>query len=362
MSSSWFERHSTLTASAISIVGAAMLLLSIEALLRWFVPAIQFRNTDARLIAARSYSDTHGNARNFNGEVFGASVRIDADGFRTNPAGRAVAPAAPSVVFLGDSVTFGVGVADGKTFVDLVRESTSRARVINASSIGYFLQSYENVVRTFIVPARERLQIGKVVLGICLNDVNRAGAPEFATNDGKDAYRSASRQSADPAKRYSPIAVWFNETFPALNAYLRSHSKLYLLTRSVALDSGRAHLDAALIVYEDPHVLKRSLDALGNIDADLRAAGIDLVVLLFPYEYQLRANAPRTYLPQRVLAEFMDARKIRYFDLAQEFRAHMASSGTKAADYYLFDDPMHLSELGHAIVHRFIARNRVADL
>jgi lysophospholipase L1-like esterase len=361
MSNSWFDRHPALAASAISIAGAIMLLLSIEALLRWFAPAIQFRNTDTRLIAARSYSDTHGNARNFDGEVFGTAVRIDANGFRTNPGAQAAAPAGPAIVFLGDSVTFGVGVADGKTFVDLVRENTPHARVINASSIGYFLQSYENVVRTFIVPARERLRISKVVLGICLNDVNRVGAPEFATNDAKDAYPSASRQNADPAKRYSPIAVWVNETFPAVNAYLRSHSKLYLLARSVALDSGRAHLDAAIIVYEDPHVLERSLEALGSIASELRAAGIGLDVLLFPYEYQLRTNAPRTYLPQRVLAEFLSARKIRYFDLAEEFRAHMAANGTKAADYYLFDDPMHLSELGHAVVQRFIAKNRIAD-
>ena len=80
MASTRFERHPALTVSVVSIVGAILLLLAMEAAVRWLAPAIIFRGTDARLIAARTFFDTHGNARNFNGQAFGIPVHIDADG------------------------------------------------------------------------------------------------------------------------------------------------------------------------------------------------------------------------------------------------------------------------------------------
>jgi lysophospholipase L1-like esterase len=41
---------------------------------------------------------------------------------------------------------------------------------------------------------------------------------------------------------------------------------------------------------------------------------------------------------------------IDYVDLASEFTAGAAMSQRRLADYYLYNDPMHLSPLGHALV------------
>ena len=134
-----FERHPVLTVVGTSVICAFILLVSIEVLVHWLFPQINFRNTDARLLTERDFHQTHGNAKRFTGEVFGATVTTDANGFRIDTSPRPSAAEARSgrstVVFLGDSVTFGVGVVDGKTFVDRVREGEPRIDVMNASTI-----------------------------------------------------------------------------------------------------------------------------------------------------------------------------------------------------------------------------------
>lgn len=59
---------------------------------------------------------------------------IDADGTRHTPASRADAPC--TVVALGDSVTFGMGVNDAETWPNLYAEATG-CRVVNAALPGY---------------------------------------------------------------------------------------------------------------------------------------------------------------------------------------------------------------------------------
>jgi lysophospholipase L1-like esterase len=47
---------------------------------------------------------------------------------------------------------------------------------------------------------------------------------------------------------------------------------------------------------------------------------------------------------------------IDYVDLASEFAAEAAMSQRRLADYYLYNDPMHLSPLGHALVADTVSR------
>lgn len=364
MGSSWLEKRPALAASGIGVLGAICLLVFLEALVRWLVPSISFRDTDARLILVRAFHGTHGNARGFTGQVFGVPTTTDSYGFRIDRTRSSLVETLgdrPTVLFLGDSVTFGVGVGDGKTFVDRVRANATRVHVMNASSIGYFLESYENVVRAFVVPNRQTLGIRKVVLGICLNDLTTIREPVFeGPRNAQDGDALHATDDRNRAKQYNTLAVWFDEAFPAANRYLRSRSKLFLLLKSLSVDSGRGHFLADTAAYRDAAAVDRSLGSLGRLAADLRRANIDLDVLLFAYEYQLRSDDPATHVPQRVLADFLAAQHVRHFDLIREFRRNMEAHGRRSADYYLFDDPMHLSELGHETVSRFILENAIA--
>jgi lysophospholipase L1-like esterase len=372
MNSSRFESHPVLTAIGISVLGAICLLVGIEVSVHLLFPQINFRDADARLLVERAFHQAHGNAKNFTGKVFGVTVTTDGNGFRVdakprpslNEAGRPQS----TVVFLGDSVTFGVGVVDGRIFADRVREKLPGVNVMNASSIGYFLESYERVVRAFVVPNKQRLGIRKIVLGICLNDVSTITEQEFvAARNGQEPH-PPNQDMPDPtterdgAKQLKTVVSLLGDVFPAVNRYLRSRSKSFLLLKSLVLDSRRGTFLADLTAYDDPQAVERSAGALGSLAAELRQADIELIALIFPYEYQLRVHEPAIFLPQQVLGKLLRAHQIRFFDLAGEFQRDIARSGRRSGDYFLFDDPMHLSALGHEVVASFALRNGVGAL
>src|SRR5262245_1682606 len=111
-------RHPRAIAFALVLIGIALLPVA-EAIVRITMPAVNFLGIDHRLFAPAG-NGSYGNAPGFSGLAFGSKVRIDREGFRTgNPGGQEADHDRDSVVFVGDSVTFGVGVQDGRTFTDL---------------------------------------------------------------------------------------------------------------------------------------------------------------------------------------------------------------------------------------------------
>src|SRR5258708_6903533 len=147
---------------------------------RYFLD-INLRKTSKDFLVADPSGRVAGNAKNAKGISFGTDVFSDANGFRV-PQYYIGKTNNSAVLFLGDSVTFGVGVPEEKTFVGLFRKQVPDVTVYNSAVVGYSLVDYKRVVNSFLP---EHPEIKNVYLFYCLNDFqpppgsqNTAGSDE----------------------------------------------------------------------------------------------------------------------------------------------------------------------------------------
>lgn len=329
-----FERHPRATALTLLTVASLLLLLACEAAVRVAFPALNFLGLDRGMFAPVAGGAGFGNSPRFSGKAFGVEVKIDADGFRVGRTQLRPEPAAGgTVAFVGDSVTFGVGVKDENTFVALFAAAHPDLRVVNAAVIGYGLEDY--VVALRLLLEQPGLNVRHVFLGICLNDVSPSGKVSILAATGA--------KPADAEAKESLLS--------RINAYLRERSKLYLLLKAALMDTSRNYFVADLARYKDPEALERELAHLDTVSRMLASRGVGLTVVLFPYEYQLRGqNAPDIWEPQRLIAARLERAGIPYLDVAGEFARDTARHGRRSGEYFLFNDPMHLSPVGHQVV------------
>ena len=327
--------------TAVAVLAAGLLLVLLELGVRVACPEINYLDTDARLFVQDVHGATHGNAPDFRGRSFGARVSTDRLGFR---------PVAdthldrPALLLLGDSVTFGVGVEDGSTFADFLASRSPDRRVINAGCIGYDVEDYGNFVERFVLPRREELRIETVVLGFCLNDLSPVSGESIRT-----AHAPGSAGGGGPV-------TWLNERLPFVNRLLRSRSKLFLLFKGLVFDSGRAYFEADLALYREADAVANLERRLAELQGALKGASIPLRVALFPYEYQLREGTAEEDLePQRMVEAMLRRSAIPFLDLAEAFHDDMRRSGNGQRAYFLYNDPMHLSVLGHRVVAEALA-------
>ena len=145
-----FERHPRSTAIGLMALAVALVLPLGEAIVRIAMPSVNFLGVDRRLFAPAG-EDGYGNAPGFSGRAFGVEVRIDREGFRAggNQA-RQAARVGNTVIFIGDSVTFGVGVEEGRTFVERFAAAHPDVETINAAVIGYSLEDDVATVRRLL--------------------------------------------------------------------------------------------------------------------------------------------------------------------------------------------------------------------
>jgi hypothetical protein len=105
------------------------------------------------------------------------------------------------------------------------------------------------------------------------------------------------------------------------------------------------------------------LEPLLNIADEFRNAGIPLLIVISPYEYQLRGQDQKVsalqqgadvMLPQKKIKAFLSSHDVNALDPVDFFRSR---AGNKTAALFLPYDPMHFSETGHSLMFKFIERH-----
>ncbi len=346
--SSILERWPKTTGLALAVALSALLLLALEGAVRALFPQVNFRGIERGLFAPASWPGGYANARGFSGRVFGAKASIDEHGFRADSTGhRRFDPARDTVLVLGDSVSFGVGVEDGKTFADLLAKARPQRNVLNASVIGYGFDDYATALPALLDAQATGLRVREVILGVCLND----GAPSSKAAILEQAARERGEQPPVVSESASHGAV--ARMVAAANAFLRERSKLYLLIKSGFRDAAESYFLADRPFYDDNVAVERAFAHLDNVVEALVERGIPLTVVVFPYAYQLRPGSDaRVWLPQKLLLDHLAARGVPSIDLAEALRRDQATTGHPFSAYFLFDDPMHLSPAGHEVAAR----------
>jgi lysophospholipase L1-like esterase len=335
-----------------------------------------FLGTSANLFTPDRFEDSRGNTPNVLGFAFHEPAYTDDNGFRV-PGRDYQYPNAPTgrILVVGDSVAFGPGVPEQETFVGQLRAWKPRWTVYNSAVMGYGFDDYLNVVRTLL--PKERYDL--VVLIVCLNDVsavsgmilNHAAAVHPSRNGspppGNPPAPREAANASPPAKdlavarpmsiveriRGIPLAV-------AANDWLREHSKLYLFLRGIVTDPAARYFLADHRNY-DTDVDQALASLLATAD-EVHRAGIPMLIVVSPYEYQLRAPEDITstelsgadvMLPQTKIKAFLTDHGVASFDSADFFRSQDADSGTAL---FLPFDPMHFSAEGHTVMFWYLRR------
>jgi len=278
---------------------------------------IHVQGFSANLLVDRRWGESHGNGANVDAVSMGATIRTDGDGFRVDPA-HPPAATGPEVLVLGDSVTFASGVPAEASFVERVARRLPALRIRNAASLGYRLIDHRNLVRDFL-PRHPDTRAA--VLMMSLGDLS-------------------TRAEIAGGSRSPGLAA-------RVNAFLRSRSKLLVFAKAVVLDPALRVFRADSALYDvDDATFERALAPFDEIATLCRERALPLVVVVLPYEVELRFRDDAALAPRRRLLAALAARDAGAVDALPRFLA----SPLAPDELFLFGDPVHLSPAGHALV------------
>ena len=296
------------------------------------------------LFVRDAFGTSHGNAPDFQGSSFGQSVYTDAHGFRVPKGGVPGDAGKPeAILILGDSVGFGPAVEESESLAGLLRARFPEHRIYNASSIGYATHDYRNVVDAFLPDHGE---VKAIALVYCLNDVSVASARNIDRHLGNEPEEPAPRNLTETLRSFTVLSD--------LNDFLRSRSKLYLFIRHRLLGTQLRDWNLVRQLYtpERAEDVAKSARDIAAIATSARERGIPLVVVVAPFEYQLRRpDDPGIDVPQEMLGDLLEKEGVAFIDARPFFDADVPSG-----DYFLAYDPMHFSAAGHRVIADIVAR------
>lgn len=261
-------------------------------------------------------------------------IRINRLGFR----GREMDAAKPSdtyrIVVLGDSLPFGVTLDEGQVFPTLLEAALNaapatggRVEVVNAAVGGYNVTQYRGLYRSRIRPLRP----DQVVLSLCQNDFTPSGPYRL---DWTGVVRGDLDEGASRAFPDNVILV----------------RKVKLLATRLAKTADPRAPGAGLSLRAPTFTLGWEFGgtALGGLIADVQGDGVGLLVLVFPYRFQLGGRETST---DARLSQFLSRQGGAFLDFLDPFRQ-------AGGELFLPGDELHFNAEGH----RFIAETLTARL
>lgn len=349
---SWLRRHpglALLAVNAVLFLGCALLA---EVFLRLWVPY-----NPGYYVAVRGTSQEV--------EYPYGTIKINRDGFAdvefdlTHPR---------QVGYFGDSVTYGVGAGYGYRFSDLLREAYPDYDHLNLGGIGLSV-SQDAIDRA--LELAERYGLDTAIYFMNLNDIvpDEAVAPQ---------QENAVVEEAPWTRR---ALAWL-----AGHAdWLRGKSYLYTALRTFA----KNQLEARGVGFHGYQAFELEPEAQRAIVLEtarrvvqfhdqLAAHGVELIVVLLPYEMQISDEAAQVYQghgihwepgflegsTQRILAETL-APHLRVVDLMPAFVDPADPAGSRAAngvgEYFVYDrgdklDWNHPNREGHRLIAEYLER------
>lgn len=156
---------SFLRPAGISILVAMLAVAGAEMAIRVLYPEINREGTEKTLLMEGAFGESVGLKPNSRGRSMGIPIKIDQYGFREMMGPETYREA---WLFLGDSVTFGVGVDTKDTFAGLLQNRYSRVKIWNTAVMGYSILNYQDVFFSFF---ESDDGVRKIFLFMTLNDV-----------------------------------------------------------------------------------------------------------------------------------------------------------------------------------------------
>jgi len=280
----------------------------------------------------------------------GVRYATNHEGFRDRAWPRVKPADAFRIAVIGDSVTFGYGVALEQTFAKRLEERLRSDaagppfEVMNLGVSGYNPYTEAELLDGVVLGFAPDL----VLVQFCVNDLNDP-TQHFDASTMLALGAIPDAAFPDPARRATIRATVVPAPIHALCTASRLCSAV-----AEALAPAPAHdeMVAALAPREDPSAAELAwLEGLyGRMVRAARARGAALAVVVFPYETQLQPGG-RDALQEKLRA-LGERAGVVVIDLLPAFRRAAADPGEEP----LFLDMWHPSARGHAVAAEEIAR------
>lgn len=306
--------------TSLTVAVAVMFLLEVTCSI--ILGSIYTREFDSSLIEPNKFGSSDGLKNSVEGLVWGKAFRTDQFGGRQNE-GTYNSCKGKTRLYIGDSVTEGVGIDDSSTFVSLVSKAIPTENIINYSLIGYSCYDYLNVLKSAVVLDSS---ISSVALVFTLNDI----------------YGNA--KSID-----LPIMAKANWIGKA-NTFLQVRWATYKLIKLFVYQNSDAYFryDASFYQPNNPH-FKETIEVLAECDSICASHNIDFKIVALPYRSQLSSINRE---PQDLLRKYCKKANITFID-ATDFLLKQSNFSS----LYLFADEIHFSEKGHSTIAEFLLHN-----
>ncbi len=304
----------------INILTVIIVLVVIEIGSYFILHKVYNRSFDSALLVDNKYFSSSGLKENASGVVWGKAFSTDETGRRKNKA--AYDSKKKKWLFIGDSVTEGVGVDDTSTFASLYAEEFKDYNICNYSLIGYSTADYVNVLST-VLESDSSTEL--VTLFYCLNDV-------YGNTKTKDL----------------PVMAKQN-IIGKLNGLLQNTCNTYKLIKLFFYQNSNRYFTYDLQFYkkENEH-FSRAMNDLSTCDSLCKTRNIYFNVVMLPYRSQL---TDKDFSPQQLAKEYCKRDSIEFSD-ASEYLAKQSD----ISSLYLFADEIHFSVEGHRAIADFLSQ------
>jgi len=270
--------------------------------------------------------------KNFSGKVYGKTVYTDDHGFRIPNKEFRYDQKKSSIVFIGDSTTFGNGVDEEKTFVGKLRIKKKEFNFYNTAVIGY--QIFHHTKNIHILDKLDK--INKVFYIFTLNDVFEI---DQIQETEQEKIKISNENFANKLKNI--------KLFNYINMYLRNKSYLYMFIKGIGSDPAKRYFDYVKNYYKQKKIYEKEIFYFSKLKNKLSKKNISFTVLILPYEYQTRKDKcfKENLEPQIKITKILKSLQINYLDYTKLF-----CNNRKPKNLFYKFDPMHLSENGHDLV------------
>ena len=275
-------------------------------------------------------------------KVFDIKSKADINGFRIPLQNYLYDNRKNSILILGDSVTYGVGVKEKDTFVGILRNRLIKNNLYNTAIFGHNIESY-----LYIIKKNNKKfgnEINQIVIFLCLNDIVSYQGVLFEKKLKKKKENNNFQK------------IILNNTFALkLNVFLRERSGLFVLFKNLLTDPVERHYNYMRELYESEKNLVKFKNTISEISNFAKKNNIKYKYVLLPYAHQIINNCEKKFLkPQEIIKEIFDRENLFLNDYTNDF---CKISNNK--DLFLKYDPVHLSKYGHKYVSDLLIQDEI---
>ncbi|MBK7106145.1 MAG: SGNH/GDSL hydrolase family protein [Ignavibacteriae bacterium] len=296
-----------------------------EISIRFAFPQIQLPGTEKSLLEENVYFTSPGLVANSHGYSNGIIKFVDQNRFwKLNSPNKNVKN---KILFLGDSITMGIGVESDSTFAGLLNSSLTESQILNSALIGYSSLDYKNIIKKFFLDEGNQNKISSVVLFWCLNDIYS----NFTLNNEIEINSSN----------------WLNRVL----IFIRNNFKFYHFLKHIFFDRAESYYLYDENFYNNENLqFQTAVKNLKDIKQILDSKKINFYVITLPYEYQIRNKNVVNFNPQTLLVDSLRSFNINAIDISK----NILKSKFNSKDLYLYGDGIHFSKVGHNLLSKII--------